>query len=152
MTLSYGIAVPLLAEADHEARRLGHSYVAPEHLLIALADNVAGRTREFLDGAGLRAQTMRDVVDELVGPMRRAASSDTPLALALRTQLALADAIRLGNRHRELDAPFAPDDLLVALLGDDVAETGVVGGILTRCGLTPALARERFATFTGHAA
>src|SRR5688500_18726339 len=31
---SYTIALPLLAEADAEARTLGHSYIGPEHLLL----------------------------------------------------------------------------------------------------------------------
>ena len=67
MEQSYRVAVPFLAEADREARHLGHAYIAPEHLFIALAANAAGSSRAFLDRNGLSPDTLRSAVRELVG-------------------------------------------------------------------------------------
>ena len=47
---SYHISLPLLANARAEASRLGHSFVAPEHLLLAVAANGDATTQTFFAG------------------------------------------------------------------------------------------------------
>ena len=68
-TLAFRVDAPLLTEADAEARRLGHPFLTPEHLLIAVAANGRGANRSFFEGHGLTAAGLRDsLVAELGSP------------------------------------------------------------------------------------
>jgi ATP-dependent Clp protease ATP-binding subunit ClpA len=135
----------LLAEADAEARQLGHPFVAPEHLLIAVAAHGAGVSRTFFERHGLTADVLRTSVVAELGPIAATAARDDPRTIALRSVVALGHAVTSGRpRHGEPGA-YTPDDLLLALLADDVAPHAVVGAVLARAGLTPAAARAEFA-------
>lgn len=140
----YEVAVPLLPEAELEARRLGHAFIAPEHLLIAVAGHTTGAAHDVLEETGLDAASLRNVVGALVGrPHTTTAASQGALTLAFRTQVALAEAIRLGAASSDVEDAYAAEDLLAALFSDPVADHAGVGEILAQCGMTPAIARER---------
>ena len=152
-TQAYYVGTPLLAEAAAEARRFGHSFLAPEHLLLAVAEHGAGATRSFLARHGLTAQALRDAVAVVLGPTLAGAAPDGPPTIALRSIVALGHAIGSGGEHAAKSAAYTPDDLLLALLADDVAPHAVVGEIFARVGLTPAAARaELRALASGEAA
>jgi len=143
--LTYRVATPLLAEADAEARQLGHPFLAPEHLFIAVAAHGDGVSRTFLDRHGLTADALRKSVAAELGAMSVSAASDDPRTIALRSVVALGHAVTSGRGRSGQPAAYTPDDLLLALLADDVAPHAVVGAILSRAGLTPAAARAEIA-------
>jgi ATP-dependent Clp protease ATP-binding subunit ClpA len=143
-TLAFRVDAPLLTEADAEARRLGHLFLAPEHLLIAVATNGRGASRSFFERHGLTAATLRDSVVAELGPLPSTAE-DGPRRIALRSVVALGHAVSLGRRRGGVSAAYTPDDLLLALLDDDVAPHAAVGAVLARAGLTPAAARAEVA-------
>jgi ATP-dependent Clp protease ATP-binding subunit ClpA len=143
---SYTIALPLLAEADAEARTLGHSYIGPEHLLLAVAEHATGVSRTFLGRHGMTAEGLREAVAALIGPERVSArESGAPLAIAHRSMLALAHALAAGQGAHHWPEAYSADELLVALLADDVAPAATVGAVLEDAGLTLAGARAELA-------
>jgi ATP-dependent Clp protease ATP-binding subunit ClpA len=144
-TLAYRVDAPLLTEADAEARRMGHSFLAPEHLLIAVAANGRGASRSFFERHGLTAAALRESVAAELGALPASTAIDAPRTIALRSVVALGHAVDFGRRRRGESAAYTPDDLLLALLGDDVAPHAVVGAVLARAGLTPAVARAEVA-------
>ena len=143
---SYSIVLPLLAEADAEARTLGHSYIGPEHLLLAVAANAKGVSRAFLDRHGMTVEGLRDSVAALIGPERVSTrESGGPLAIAHRSVLALAHALTAGQGAHTWPEAYSPDELLAALLADDVAPDATVGAVLADAGLTLSGARAELA-------
>ena len=144
---SYTIALPLLAEADAEARTLGHSYIGPEHLLLAVAANAKGVSRTFLGRHGMTVEGLRESVASLIGPERvKTRESGDPLAIAHRSVLALAHALVAGQGTHHWPDAYSPDELLGALLSDDVAPGATVGAVLEDAGLTLDAARAELAT------
>jgi ATP-dependent Clp protease ATP-binding subunit ClpA len=138
---SYTIAVPLLSEAEVEARTLGHSYIGPEHLLVALAANATGASRSFLARCGMSAELLRESIATLIGPERVSARDHGALALTHRAVVALGHALSAGHGARHWPEPYSADDLLVALLADDVAATGTLGALFADTGRTIVQAR-----------
>ncbi len=133
-----------LAIADAEERRLGHSVLAPEHLLVAAATMASGPVREFCNRHGLTPDRLRNEVVRLYGSLPRSELDPTrPLALALRSQVALAHALHAGMIRG--DPQSTTDELLAALCEDDVAERGVVGAILKGAEVSPRSARAELA-------
>jgi ATP-dependent Clp protease ATP-binding subunit ClpA len=133
---SYTLAVPMLTEAEAEARTLGHSYIGPEHLLLALAANATGASRSFLAKHGMSAELLRESIATLIGPERVTARDHGSLALAHRSVVALGHALSAGHGGRHFPEPYSSDDLLVALLADDVGATGTLGALFADAGLT----------------
>jgi ATP-dependent Clp protease ATP-binding subunit ClpA len=142
---SFQIDQPSLVEADAEARQLGHTFIAPEHLFLAAVGSATGPGRAFCARHGLSREVVRTAIRELVGPAPMTAAVPTgPLTLALRTQVALAKAVAQGLRRG--DPRFTLDELLMALCDDAVASRGVIGAILERAGVSPASARAELAS------
>ena len=144
---SYRIELPLLAEADTEARLLGHDWIGPEHLLLSVALKPGGVSRAFFERHQLSLQSLRESVAALVGPSIRAVRDEQPLTISLRAHLALAHA--LGASRGKSEPAFTHDQLLVALLADDVAGDAVVGAVLEeRTGVSAKEARAELAALT----
>jgi ATP-dependent Clp protease ATP-binding subunit ClpA len=136
---SYHISLPLLADARAEANRLGHSFVAPEHLLLAVAANGDATTQTFFRRHEMSVEALRSAVSELLGPERLQVRADQPPAIAQRTIIALGRALSAGRGWLH---PYSDRDLLLALVADGVAANAVVGAVLERFGLSPAEARR----------
>ena len=142
---SYHISLPLLADARAEASRLGHSFVAPEHLLLAVAANGDAATQTFFRRHEMSLESLRSAVSELLGPERLQARADQPPAIAQRAIVALGHAL---SARRGWLQPYSDRDLLLALVDDDVATNGVVGAVLGRFGVSPADARREIVALT----
>ena len=150
---SYTLALPLLAEADAEARTLGHSYIGPEHLLLAVAANAKGVSRTFLGRHGMTAEALRESVTSLIGPERvPTRESGAPLAITHRSVLALAHALAAGQGAHHWPEAYSPDELLGALLAEDVAPAATVGAVLEDAGLTLDGARTELALLRARSA
>jgi ATP-dependent Clp protease ATP-binding subunit ClpA len=149
---SYTLAVPLLTEAESEARTLGHSYIGPEHLLVALAAHGTGASRAMLDRHGMTAEWLRESVAMLIGPERVSARDGASLALTHRTVVALGHALGAAHAADHWPEPYSSDDLLVALLADDVAVSGTLGALFADAGLEVNEARAELASFRSRGA
>jgi ATP-dependent Clp protease ATP-binding subunit ClpA len=94
--------------AQHEARRLNHSYIGTEHLLLALLRPDSGAPYEVLTHAGLDAATARASIERLVSAGHR--PDTTPLgdddAAALQ-----AIGIDLAAIRAKLEEAFGPGAL-----------------------------------------
>jgi len=135
----------MLAEADAEARRLGHSYIGPEHLLVALAAHASGASRSFFVQHGMSTEVLREAVAALIGPERVTGREHGALALAHRTVVALAHALTAGDGARHWPEPYSADDLLAALLSEDVAGAATLAALLDDAGVTVDAARGELA-------
>jgi ATP-dependent Clp protease ATP-binding subunit ClpA len=147
-THSYHLSLPLLADARAEASRLGHSCVAPEHLLLAVAANGDAATQAFFRRHAMSVEALRDAVLELIGPERVQARADQPPAIAQRAIVALGRALSAGRGWLH---PYSDRDLLLALVADGVAVNGVVGAVLERFGVTAADARHELTALAAQA-
>jgi ATP-dependent Clp protease ATP-binding subunit ClpA len=150
VTQSYQVNVPMLLEADGEARSLGHQWVGPEHLLLAVASHPDELTLAFFDRNGLPANALRETIAELVGPPpEEPSAADVPLTLILRSQVAIAAAIREGKRRGIPGEVYTQFDLLNALFSDEVAGSGMISEMLQRFGMSPVSARVQLALLEG---
>ncbi len=94
--------------AQHEARRMGHSHVGTEHLLLALLQPDSGSPYELLTHAGLDAAEARASVERLVaaGDEARASTLGEDDAAALE-----AIGIDLAAIRAKLEEAFGPGAL-----------------------------------------
>lgn len=146
MSMSVGLDIPLVADAESHARALDHQWIAPEHLLLAIAADATTSAGAFLNAVGFDVASLRDDIDALVGA-RPFPSRTGPLMLAQRSQVAIGEAIRRGRGIRNQATAFSADEMLDVLLSEDIATTGVIGGVLARHSMTPADARARLLVF-----
>jgi len=140
---AYHISLPLLSDARAEAARLGHSFVAPEHLLLAVAANADPSTQSFFRRHQMTLDALRSAVAELLGPERLQVRAGEPPAIAQRAIVALGRALSAGRGWLQ---PYSDRDLLLALVADGVAANAVVGAVLERFGVSPADARREIAS------
>lgn len=124
-------AKQVLATAKDEARRLSHSYIGTEHLLLDLVrgEGVAARVFERL---GLEERFIRAAVENMVGPSNESAQGDPlPSRRAKRViDLAVGESRELHHNY------VGTEHLLLALLRNDDPETvGTVAvGLLENLG------------------
>ena len=140
---AYHISLPLLADARAEAGRLGHSFVAPEHLLLAIAANGDPSTETFFRRHEMSIEALRSTVAELLGPEHLQVRADQPPAIAQRAIITLGRALSAGRGWLH---PYSDRDLLLALVADGVAANAVVGAVLERFGTSAADARREIAS------
>jgi len=89
----------VVALAQEEARMLTHSYIGTEHLLLGLLHEDHGVAAEALDSLGIRLETVRQQVEEIVGRGQQAPSGHIPFtARAKRApELAAQESDALGH-------------------------------------------------------
>jgi hypothetical protein len=109
--------------------------------ILAVAEHAGGSSRAFFERHGLTPRVLRDSVTEVLGQAPVGTVADGQRSLALRSIVVLAHAVTAGRRRGLQGTAYTPDDLLLALLADDVAPGAVVGAILQRAGLTASAAR-----------
>ena len=129
---------PVLERAADVATDLGHHYLGPEHLLIAASATASPARAAVLARQGLHAGVLRADTNAFLGPMLGATAPGARPEPTLRARRALehAEATRQARTS---------DDLLLALLADDVALGSVIGAVLARRGLSPAALRADLA-------
>ena len=98
-----------------EARRMHHSYLGTEHLLLALIDEPRGHAHRALEGLGLDRRHVRQALAELIAEGPESDGSDyfpqTPRVRHVM-KLALDEARRLKSPN------IGTEHLLLALLGE----------------------------------
>ncbi len=123
----------VLALAQDEAIRMGHSYIGPEHLLLGLARLADPRQadpdmKHIFDMLGITLEQMRTELGTVIPPTGRE-SLPTEITLSPETK----EIIQLVNESAA-DRPILPEDLLLAIVRD---EQSFAAQILARLGATP---------------
>lgn len=138
--LSWQRSLVYLKAAVDEARRLGHGYVGPEHLLLAVAERPGDVGRAFFDRFGMSADVLRENLAEVIGPFRVPLPPEAQLRTTQRCDRAVDTAARLTEAATTID----PDHLLRALVARDIADDAVIGALLLRFGVDLDQARAEF--------
>ena len=98
-----------------EARRMHHSYLGTEHLLLALIDEPDGHGHRALESFGLTRRQVRDALGEMIAEGPDAADVDSYLPTP-RVKHVMKLAI---EEARQLKSPdVGTEHLLLALLGE----------------------------------
>ncbi|MCU0646525.1 MAG: Clp protease N-terminal domain-containing protein [Gemmatimonadaceae bacterium] len=142
---TYHLTLPLLPAAAAAARDLGHQFIAPEHLLLAVAIHADGASQRFFERYDLSVERLRALVADVLGLEAVDARRDRPIPIGQRALAALTEAVRMRRSAGTAAPPPAADALLVALLGDDVARGGAIGALLERVGVSLETARAELA-------
>ena len=133
--------LPFVAEATIAAREMGHEWVAPEHLLLALSRNGQGVVRDFFGRIGMTPEAVQVSLETVLGSMVLP-RSDGLFPVTQRAHVALECAIAAAEGHPN---PYSAEDLLRALLDDSVAANGVVQEIFARGGMSLSTVRSELA-------
>ncbi len=124
-----------LSQAQAEARRLNHSVIGTEHLLLGLMHAEGGIAYEVLSDLGVDVARARRAVIRFVGQPERPAQGFT---LAEQTRLvvskAFGEANNLGDKH------VGTEHLLLALVGEPNC---MAVGILESMDVKPETVRRR---------
>lgn len=128
-----------LALAEAEARRLNHTYLGQEHLLLALVRDGEGNAVDILAALGVDPAEVASTIEFTVGAGRQ------PVAGPLPRTPRLAQALDLARQeaHRLQRRVLGTEHLLLGLVEED---EGVAAVILKNFGLTADAVRERAAT------
>ena len=123
----------VLALAQDETIRMGHTYIGPEHLLLGL-----GRLSEMaqpdesmkriFDTLGITLEELRAELGKVIPPSGHE-SAPTEITLSPETK----EIIHMVNEPAA-ENPIVPEDLLLAMVRD---EQSFAAQILTRIGATP---------------
>jgi ATP-dependent Clp protease ATP-binding subunit ClpC len=116
----------VIVDAQNEARRLGHDYIGPEHLLLGLIDEGDGVGAKALEAMQISTDTVRGRIEEITGrgqvPPRTGHIPFTPRAKKV-LELSLREALQLGHNY------IGTEHILLGLIreGDGVAAQVLVG-------------------------
>ena len=124
----------VLSLAQDEARRLNHSHLGTEHLLLGLVidqDSLAG---QVLAELGVDPQRVRQQLETMVGP--GTCSTKGPAGLTPRSNKVLELAAREAKRRQA--AAVGPEHMLLGLVQEG---EGVAVSVLERLGTGPEAVR-----------
>jgi ATP-dependent Clp protease ATP-binding subunit ClpA len=132
----------VLALAQDEAVRMGHTYIGPEHLLLGLARladlaQADASMKRIFDTLGLTLEQIRTELGKVIPPSGQP-SLPTEITLSPETKEVLQFVHESAG-----DKPVVPEDLLVGIVRD---EQSFGAQLLTRLGVTP----ERVRAAIGH--
>src|SRR5688500_6593743 len=113
-------------------------------MLIALVEHASGVSRRIFDRHRVTVDAVREEIQRLLGTELVATPADVPRASSDRSPLAIAHAVHTGHR-RTPGRHYNSDDLLSALVADDVAQRSVASAVMMRFGMTPAAVRDELA-------
>jgi ATP-dependent Clp protease ATP-binding subunit ClpC len=125
----------VVVDAQEEARRLRHSYIGTEHILLGCFSNTEVGAGAALAALGLRADQVREAVVQTVGLGEDPSSGQIPFTPRAKKvmELGLREAQSLGQEHIES---------LHLLLGLIHEREGVAMRILLESGVSPERIRE----------
>ena len=91
-----------VVRAQEEARRLDHSYLGTEHVLLALThESIGGVAAGALESLGIGLEAVRQRVEEVTGRGKEAPSGHIPFTPQSKKvlELALQESIALGHNY-----------------------------------------------------
>ncbi|MBN1855885.1 MAG: ATP-dependent Clp protease ATP-binding subunit [Dehalococcoidia bacterium] len=133
----------VLTKAQEEAKRLGHSYIDTEHILLGIVDEDAGVAAKVLTNLGVPLTKVRAAVEFVVGKGERHSTGE--ISLSPRAKRAIEIAV---DEARRLNSSYiGSEHLLLGLLG---GKEGVACNVLENFGITLERAREEAAQVMKH--
>ena len=132
----------VLALAQDEAIRMGHTYIGPEHLLLGLArsadlSQADPSMKRIFDTLGLTLERLRTELGKVIPPSGQP-TQPSEITLSPETKEVLYFVHESAG-----DKPIVPEHLLLAIVRDDQS---FGAQLLTRLGVTP----ERVRAVVGH--
>jgi len=119
----------VLTLAQEEARRLNHSYIGTEHILLGLVREEEGVATKVLVNLGVSLSKVRSAVEFIIGHGEKSGGGEiglTPRAKKV-IELAIDEARHLGHNY------IGTEHLLLGLLREG---EGVAAGVLDSLGIT----------------
>ena len=102
--------------AHHEALRMGHPMVEPEHILLGLIQEGGGTACQAMTALGLDLERVKSQIEEAMGQTRpNMKSIDLPLSPRMKKalELAMLEARNMGVNYVDTE------HMLLGILGDD---------------------------------
>jgi ATP-dependent Clp protease ATP-binding subunit ClpA len=121
----------VMAQAQDEARALGHTYLGTEHLLLALAGETDGVAAAVLTSLAVDPATLRTAVERMVG--RGTGFACGSVCVTPRLKRVLEQARKAAKQAKS--PCVEPEHLLLSLTTKDGS---VASGLLHEVGMTPA--------------
>lgn len=130
-----------LSRAQVEARRLGHSYIDTEHILLGIVADESGIAAKVLTNLGATLNKVQAAVEFVVGKGEKQSTGEVNLAPRAKRviELAVDEARRLNSNY------IGSEHLLLGLLS---GKEGVAGSVLESFGVTLERAREEVTRVT----
>ena len=118
--------------AHHEALKMGHSMVEPEHLLLGLLQEETGIARQALVELGVNPEELSQRIRDIIGQTQTSGMRivDLPLSPRMRRalELAIIEARKMGVNYVDTE------HILLGILADD---SGLIVQQFLTMGLTP---------------
>jgi ATP-dependent Clp protease ATP-binding subunit ClpC len=91
----------VLVLAQESARMLNHNYIGTEHILLGLIQEGEGVAAKALESLGVRLDTVRDQVQEIIGRGQQTPSGTLPFTPRTKKalDLSLQEALQLGHDY-----------------------------------------------------
>jgi hypothetical protein len=132
-----GAAAQALSASEAHARELGHHYVRPEHLILALVEQPEEISGQALTGLGVTPQAIRAEIQRRLGTGPPRPTGSLGVAPQTKRLLELARAIAKSLGHR---CPRSEHVLLAAI---SPKLHSPAASLLADCGAEPAQIRDR---------
>ncbi len=115
----------VLVLAQEEARLLNHNFIGTEHVLLGLLHEGEGIAAKALTSLGVALETVREEVEETIGPSGSSTTGSPPFTPRAKKvlELSLREALQLGHLY------IGTEHLLLGLLreGEGVGTQVLVG-------------------------
>ena len=134
-----GAAAQALIAAEAHARELGHHYVRPEHLILALAEQPDELAGQVLADLGVTAGEIRTVIDGRLGAGRSRPTGSLGVAPQTKRLLELARSLAKSLGHR------CPRTEHVLLAASSPKLHSPAASLLAECGVDPEQMRDHVA-------
>ncbi|MFW0108097.1 ATP-dependent Clp protease ATP-binding subunit [Rothia sp. P7181] len=121
--------------AQEEARMLNHNYIGTEHILLGLIHEGEGIAARALESLGVNLSSVREQVQDIIGPGAQAPSGHIPFTPRAKKvlELSMREAIQLNHGY------IGTEHILLGLVR---ADEGVANQVLTKLGVDGAKVRQ----------
>ena len=121
--------------AQEEARMLNHNYIGTEHLLLGLVHEGEGIAARALESLGITLNSVREQVQDIIGPGANAPSGHIPFTPRAKKvlELSMREAIQLNHGY------IGTEHILLGMVR---ANEGVATQVLAKLGVEPAAVRQ----------
>ena len=121
--------------AQEEARMLNHNYIGTEHLLLGLVHEGEGIASRALESLGITLNSVREQVQDIIGPGANAPSGHIPFTPRAKKvlELSMREAIQLNHGY------IGTEHILLGMVR---ANEGVANQVLAKLGVEPAAVRQ----------
>ena len=122
--------------SQEEARLLNHNHIGTEHILLGLIHEVEGVAAKALESLGIKLESVRGQVEEIVGPGGSSPSGHIPFTPRAKQvlELSLREALALGHNY------IGTEHILLGLIREG---EGVAAQVLAKVGADLARVREQ---------